>query len=151
MLTIPNSNLKGQRALQHLLDPLQSAYRTRLCPFHSVGQCFFNFRPSLRVFCPWFLQDFNGILNTLNLSTPSGKSSTTSAFIPDHNSCVIFLCFCFVSKTESSKSFSSLSLSLLWPLLSPSPACPTTPLSSSLLLLSSCFYFGLCRRFHCAH
>ena len=66
--------------------------------------------PSLKIFLPSFLRDSDGILNTLSPSTPSGKCFTDSAFIPDHISSVIFLCFCFVSKAESSKSSSSPSL-----------------------------------------
>lgn len=95
ILTMPNSNLKGQRALQHLCDPLQSAYRTRLCPFHWVGQFFFHFLPSLRTSLPSFSSCLNGSLNTLKLSIPSGKWSTTSAFTPAHISSVTFLCFFF--------------------------------------------------------
>ena len=109
---IYNTELLHERTLciATLLDPLQSAYLTRRWPFHLVGQFFFQFLPSLKIFLPSFLRDSDGILNTLSPSTPSGKCFTDSAFIPDHISSVIFLCFCFVSKTESSKSSSSPSL-----------------------------------------
>lgn len=128
VLTTPNSNLKGQRILQHLCDPLQSAYRTRLCPFHWVGQFFFHFLPSLRTSLPSFSSCLSGILNTFKPSIPSGKCSTTSASTPAHISSVTFLCFFFVWKGDSSKS-SSLSV-----LLSPAAYSKFTLLSSSSLL-----------------
>lgn len=129
-----------------------------IMPFPFSWAVFFHFLPSLRVFLPSSSQDCNGILNTLNPSTPSGKFSTNSAFIPDHNSFVIFLCFCFILLTGKSSSSLSL-LSLLLPLSScfcfvvktdSSKSSSSLSLLSLLLPLSSSFLlwplpsFSLC-------